>query len=560
MEHQIFYQLSLVMVVAAAISLLARIFRQPMVIAYIIAGFLVGPSVFSIIQDHQAFESFSQIGIALLLFIIGLGLNIATIKTTGKPAVLTFSSIVIGIGGLGFIIGTLFGFTTKESLIMATAILFSSTIIVVKSLSDKREESRLYGRIAIGLLLVEDIAATLVLLGVSASTGNSGGLGEIAALLLKGGGLVAGLVLVGGYIMPRLSKLFAASQELLYVFAIAWAFGVASAFLKAGFSLEVGALFAGVALASLPYVQAIATKLKPLRDFFLVLFFVSLGESLQVDNVSSAIMPALAFSIMVLIMKPLLIMASLGTLGYTKQTSFKAGVHLSQISEFSVILVVLAATTGLVGDRIVTIATITALLTIAVSAYWMKYDDWLYRRLQKVLGIFERAQTKRELKTLSHYPLVLFGYRQGGSTFVQTFRKMKKRFIVVDYNPDVIESLERQHVNHLYGDATDLELLDEIGIRHSELVISTIDDPNTNALLAKHITKMNDRAVFICHAAKLNDADMLYRAGATYVLMPHYIGDQHIDEFLRANGSNKRAFAKYRHTHLLNLGATAVKS
>lgn len=559
MEHQIFFQLSLVMVVAAGIALVARIFRQPMVIAYIIAGFLVGPSVFNIIQDHHAFESFSQIGIALLLFIIGLGLNIATIKTTGKPAILTFVTIVIGIGGLGLLLGAAFGFTSQESLIIATALLFSSTIIVVKALSDKREEARLYGRIAIGVLLVEDIAATLVLLAISASTGNSGAFEDVLLLVAKGLGLVAGLVIVGGYIMPRLSKVFAASQELLYVFGIAWAFGVASLFLKAGFSLEVGALFAGIALASLPYVQAIATKLKPLRDFFLVLFFVSLGESLVVDNIGEAIMPTLAFSALVLIMKPILMMASLGWLGYTKQTSFKAGVHLSQISEFSVILVVLAATSGLIGTKIVTVATLTTLLTIAVSAYWMKYDDWLYRRLEKRLGLFERAQTKRELKALSHYPLVLFGYRQGGSTFVHTFRKMKKPFIVVDYNPDVIESLERQRINHLYGDATDLELLDEIGIHHSELVISTIDDPETNALLAKHITKSNDRAVFICHAAKLNDADKLYMAGATYVLMPHYIGDQHIDEFLRKNGSNKRAFAKYRHDHLLNLGAAAIK-
>lgn len=557
MEHEIFFQLSLVMVIAAAISLLARVLRQPMIIAYIIAGFLVGPSVLNIIQDHGAFESFSQIGIALLLFIIGLGLNIATIKTTGKPAVLTFGTIVIGIGSLGFMLGALFGFTSRESLIMATALLFSSTIIVVKFLSDRREESRLYGRIAVGVLLLEDIAATIILLAISA-TGDSAG--SIALLLIKGVGLVALLVAVGGYIMPRLSKLFAASQELLYVFAIAWAFGIASAFLKAGFSLEVGALFAGVALASLPYVQAITAKLKPLRDFFLVLFFVSLGESLRVDNLFEALLPALAFSVMVLAMKPLLIMASLGYLGYTKQTSFKAGVHLSQISEFSVILMVVAASSDLVGDSLITVVTLTALITIAVSTYLMQYQDWLYRRFQNWLSLFERTETKTELKALSHYPLVLFGYRPGGNTFVQTFKHMKKPYIVIDYDPEIIETLERRHINHLYGDVTDLELLDEIGIRHSELIVSTIDDPQTNQLLARHITHSNSKAVFICHTAKLSDAEELYHAGATYVLMPHYIGDKHVKDFLIENGNNKRAFAKYRQDHLINLGGAATKS
>ncbi len=560
MDHEIFYQLSSVIAIAAVLALLARLLRQPLIIAYIITGILVGPSMFNLIQDHAAFESFSQIGIALLLFIIGLGLNIGIIKTTGKPVALAFLTIVLGIGMLGLLISTAFGFTGTESLIVATALLFSSTIIIIKSLSDKREQSRLYGRITIGVLLVEDIIATLVLVLIAASAGSSGALNDILWLLTKGIGLGAVLVLVGGYIMPRLSKLFASSQELLYVFAIAWAFGVAAAFDKAGFSIEVGALFAGVALASLPYVQAIESKLKPLRDFFLVLFFIGLGESLRLDGVSSAILPALAFSAMVLIAKPVLFMSSLGVLGYTKQTSFKAGIHLSQISEFSIIVVVLAATSGLVSDQIVTVITLTALITIAVSAYLMNYDDQLYRRFEKVLSIFERSETKKELKALRHYPLVLLGYKQGGSTFVRTFRKMKKPFIVVDYNPDVIDNLKRQHINHMYGDATDLELLDEIDIHHSELVISTINDTATNCMLAEHITKANDRAVFVCHAAKLNDADALYKAGATYVMLPQYIGDQHIDDFLSQNGSNKRAFTKYRHDHLLNIGGIAVKS
>jgi Kef-type K+ transport system membrane component KefB len=559
MESDIFYQLSIVMIIAAMVSLVARIFRQPMVIAYIVAGFVVGPSLLNVVTNHDAFESFSQIGITLLLFIIGLGLNITTIKDAGKPVALAFLTIITGIGLVGAGVSGAFGFTFRESVIMATALLFSSTIIVVKSLSDKKEQNRLYGQIATGVLLVEDLAATLVLLAVSASTGAGAGLSDVGELVLKGAGLAAVLAVVGGYIMPRLSKLFAASQELLYVFAIAWAFGIASAFHAAGFSIEVGALFAGVSLASLPYVQAISTKLKPLRDFFLVLFFVSLGEALHLDGLGSALLPALALSALVLIGKPLLIMMSLGSLGYTKQTSFKTAVHLSQISEFSVILVVLAYTTGMVGERLVTIATLTALITIAASAYLMKYDDRLYNRFQKQLSIFERATTKRELKELSSYPLVLLGYRQGGSSFVQTFRKMRKRYIVIDYNPDVIESLERQHINHLYGDATDMELLEEIGIQHSEMVVSTIDNADTNVMLARHITSHNDEAVFICHAARLDDAEKLYKAGATYVMMPQYIGNMHINEFLGQHGNNKKAFTKYRRDHLLNLGGTALK-
>ena len=548
------------MVFAAVASLVARAFRQPMVIAYIVTGFLAGPSAFNIIQNHEAFESFSEIGITLLLFIIGLGLNVGIIKSTGKPVFFNFLTIIAGVGGLGFIASYFFGFTNSESLIIAIALLFSSTIIVVKSLSDKKEQSRLYGQLAVGVLLVEDIFATLVLVLVSASASSNGAGNDVLILVTKGVALGAALAFIGSYIMPRLTKLFASNQELLYIFAIGWAFGVASVFYLAGFSIEVGALFAGVALAHLPYVQAIATRLKPLRDFFIVLFFIGLGESLKLDDFGTSLLPAIVFSVIVLIMKPVLTMISLGLMGYTKQTGFKTAVHLSQISEFSIVLVVLAVSTGLVGERMITVVTLTALITIAVSAYLMKYDDRLYRHYHKQLGIFERNKTKNELRSIGHYPLVLLGYKQGGYSFVQTFRQMKKRYVVIDYNPDVIENLENQHINHIYGDATDLELLDEIGVHKSELVVSTINDSVTNRMLAQHIVKTNDDAIFICHAATLDDASKLYKAGASYVIVAHYIGNEHLNSFIKRNGSNKRAFTMYRHKHLLALGNLVSKN
>jgi Kef-type K+ transport system membrane component KefB len=559
MEQSIFYQLAIVMVITAVVSLLLRAFRQPLIIGYIVTGILVGPSFLNIIHSHEAFESFSQIGITLLLFVIGLGLNVGIIKDTGKPVFVIFSSIVAGVGGLGLLIATLMGFEFKGALVLATALLFSSTIIVIKALSDKREQSRLYGQIAIGVLLVEDLAATIALLLVSTSTSSGADAVSFPVLLARGAFLASCLAIVGGLVMPRLSRLFAASQELLYVFALAWAFGVASIFRASGFSLEVGALFAGVALAHLPYVQAIASKLKPLRDFFIVLFFIGLGEQLGLGDISDALLPALIFSAVIMVVKPLLIMGSLGVLGYTKQTGFKAAIHLSQISEFSIVLIVLAVDTQLIKQEAIAITTLTALITIAISAYLMKYDDQLYRLFQKPLSFFERSDTKRELRSLGHYPLMLIGYSEGGNSFVKTFRQMKRRYVVIDYDPDVIEVLERQHINHLYGDATDTELLEEINIHKSELIISTISNASTNRELVDFITSANPDAVFICHADTLNDAEKLYEAGASYVLLPHHIGDEHIRSFIARNGSNKKAFHKYRRKHLLQLGSLAVK-
>lgn len=555
MENSIFYQLSLVLALAAVISLLFRAFRQPLIIGYILTGFLAGPPVLDLLHNHDAFASFSQIGIALLLFVIGLGLNVAIIRTTGKPVFFTFLAVILGIFATTFVVSHFLGFTIKETMLIATALLFSSTIVVVKSLSDKKEQSRLYSQIAIGILLVEDIVATIVLLFVSAQAGGDASFSDFGLLIVKGLVLAVALTTFGVYILPRSASTLAASQEMLFIFALAWAFSVASVFWWYGFSIEVGALFAGVTLAHLPYAQEISTRLKPLRDFFIVLFFVELGQNLNIENIQSAILPALALSLMVIIVKPLMILSSLGVLGYTKQTGFKAAVHLSQISEFSIILIVLAVNVSLVDERMTAIITLTAIITIVCSTYLMKYDDRLYKIFQDKLSIFERSQTKKEVRSLHGYPLVLLGYRNGGYEFVRTFREMKKQYVVIDYDPEVIETLEDQHIHHLYGDVTDLELLEEISLHKSELVISTISDLQANLLLVDHLAGKNQDAIFVCHAATYEDAETLYNKGASYVLLPHVIGTEKLNSFIRRNGSNRKAFETFRAKHISALKA-----
>lgn len=557
MEQSIFLQLSLLLVIATAVSLICRVFRQPQIIGYIITGILVGPTLLNVVHNQEALESFSQIGIALLLFMVGLGLNIGVIKNTGKPVLLSFVAILACLGPLGYGLAALLGAPPGESLVVAMALLFSSTIIVVKALSDKKGQSRLYGQIAIGILLAEDIVATIALLFVSA-----GGQGLSAAgigwLLLRGAGLAAALIAVSVWVLPRVARFIATSQELLLLFVLAWAFGVASVFSLAGFSLEVGALFAGVSLAHLPYAQEMGTRLKSLRDFFIVLFFISLGARLEIHDVQHALVPALLFSAVVMAAKPILTMASLGVLGYTKQTGFKAAIHLSQISEFSIVLVVLAASTGLVREQAVTVMTLTALITIALSTYLMQYGDSLYRAWQGALSIFERKELKKELLALQHYPLVLLGYHKGGHEFIATFRQMKKPYVVIDFDPDIIETLDHQGINHIYGDVTDLELLDEIGVHKSELVISTLSDAAANELLVTHIMHHNKKALFICHATSYDEAELLYEKGAAYVIVPHFIGSEQINGFIRKHGSNKKAFESYRRQHLIAIGEVAT--
>lgn len=561
MDQSIFTQLTLVLVIAAAVSLIMRILKQPLIMGYILTGIIVGPSLLDIVHAKDAFESFSEIGITLLLFIIGLGLNITVIKSVGRVAVVTAAAILALVGVTGFIAAEALGFGLTQGLLIGLALFFSSTIIILKVLSDKRETSRLYAQIAIGVILVDDIVATLAILVVGA-VGTTGGLEptSIAILVAKGAGIALLLYLIGAKVMPRLAKFFAKSQELLFLFTVAWGFGVASAFSFAGFSHEVGALFAGVALASLPYATEMAAKLKPLRDFFIVLFFVSLGETFTFGNLAASIVPALILSAIVIIGKPLFVMSSLGALGYTRLTSFKAGIHLSQISEFSIILIVFAHSVGLVSSELTAIITLVALITIGISTYLMKYDDKLFRVLEGPLKIFERKNIKERKQKSALYPIILFGYHKGGHEFLAAFREMHQRYLVVDYDPEIIEHLESQGIRHAYGDATDDEFLEEINASKAELIVSTITDIDTNRSLLKYFRRHNPHASFICHANSYDEAAELYGHGASYVMLPHFLGSERISGFIKRNGFAHDVFDNYRRKHLLTLGKTALKN
>ncbi len=559
MEHSIFTELSLVIVAVAIVSLVMRLFRQPLILGYIITGILVGPSLLNLIHSREAFEGFSAIGIALLLFIIGLGMNIGIMRRVGKSIFITAAALFFTIGTLGVVLSKLlFDFSMTEAYIIGFAMFFSSTIIIVKVLADKKEQNRLHGQIAIGVILLDDIIATLALLFVAAGKDQTIGAEELAILFGKGLLLIGFLFFSAKYILPKVVKSIASSQESLFLFAIAWGFGVASLFEYGGFSIEVGALFAGVSLASLPYAGEIEARLKPLRDFFVVLFFITLGESLNVTDMGPALIPALVFSAVVMIIKPAAVTTSLGLLGYPKRVAFKAGVNLSQISEFSIVLVVLAASNGLVSKELSAIITIVAMITITTSTYLMKYDDELFVRFDKLklfAGLFEKERTHTESKHKTEYQLMLFGYHRGGHEFIRTFKHLKRKYLVVDYDPGVIELLQREQIPCQYGDATDAELLEEIGVADAKMIVSTITDSETNQELIRHINFYNPEAVIVCNANSYEEALQLYELGCSYVMIPHYAGSEQLSSLIQRNGIDRQHFDRYRTKHLQHLEA-----
>ena len=532
-----------------------RVLKQPLILGYIIAGLLAGPTALHLINAEETFEAFSQIGIALLLFIIGLGMRVTELRKLGKVVLVAgFSSLII-VTMTGFATASALGFTKTESFIMGLALFFSSTIIIVKLLSDKKEQNRLHGQIAIGIIILEDLIATLALLFIVAGKGDGGlDVSQLFVIGAKSIFLLLFLAFCSYKVLPKLAKYMANSQELLFLFAIAWGFGIATLFQEAGFSIEIGALFAGVAMASSPFVQEIASRLRPLRDFFLVLFFISLGEKMDMSNLSKALVPALIFTLIVIIIKPIVVTASAGLMGYAKRVSFKAGVNLSQISEFSIVLVVLAVADGIVRPEVGSIITLVAIFTIAASTYLMKYDDKLFMYFDKVrIKFFEKDVVYHEKKSSRSYQNVLIGYHHGGQEFIKTFKEMKKKFLVIDYDPEVIEILENQKIDYLYGDANDSELLAEAGIDKSKMIVSTIKDHDANVFLANHISTENPQAIMIFHASNIAQATELYNLGATYVMIPHHASSEKTSQLIKKTDGDKEALEKQRTKHLATL-------
>jgi Kef-type K+ transport system membrane component KefB len=553
MHESIFAELSLVIAIATAIALFMRVIRQPLIIGHILTGIVVGPSVLHLVQSPETIEVFSSIGIALLLFIIGLGLNPRVIKEVGKVASFAGVLQVVATAVFAWGAGIILGLTRTESIFLGVALSFSSTIIILKLLSDKKEQNRLYGKIAIGMLLIQDVLATIALLFVTSQGSGSFSSSLLAILFVRGVVIAAPLLFIGNVVLPRLHKLIAGSQEFLFLFALGWGFGSAALFEVSGFSLEVGALVAGIALSSLPYTQEISARLRPLRDFFIVVFFISLGTRLSFGNIGQ-IMPAIIVSsLIVVIVKPLIILTIMGLMGYTKRTSFKAAIAMAQVSEFSLVFVILGARGGFVRNDLVAIITMVALISIAVSSYLIIYSDSLFLVFEKTLSMFERRKTHFERESRHHYDLVLFGYQKGGHEFVKVFKSLKRRFVVIDYDPEIADVLDDRKINYLYGDATDIELLEEAGLDRSKLIVSTISDHPTNTFLVKLLNEINPKAVVILHAESVEEAAELYELGASYVVIPHYIGSEKIGSFIRKNGFKKSEFKKYREKHLAYL-------
>ncbi len=550
---EVFLEISLIIAIAAAIALVMQLLRQPLVLGHIITGIVVGPAVLNIIHSKEAIEVFSHLGITALLFIVGLSLSPRVIREVGKVALIAGLGQVIFTTAIGYGIGAAFGFAPMVSLFLAVAFTFSSTIIISKLLSDKHDTNKLYGKIAIGMLLVQDVAATVVLIAIASSAAGGGVASVLINTAFKGILVGGSLYITGIYILPALTSVFAKSQEFLFLFSIGWGLGIAAIFYVLGLSVELGALAAGITLASSPYHYEISAKMKLLRDFFIVMFFVLLGSQLSAPNIMEFFWPILAFSAFIIIGNPLIVMIIMGLMGYAKKTSFRAGLTMAQISEFSLIIIILAIQAGYIPAEYLTLATIVGIVTIAASAIMIICIDKLYYFFAPILGIFERKHVIPARERKETYDIILFGCHRVGSDFLPSVLKLKQSYLVIDFDPQVVEDLKKRGIHAMYGDAEDNEMLEEIRLDKTKMVISTIPDFEANAFLVSKIRKVNKRAVIITIAQRIKEAQKFYGDGASYVVMPHHMGGNYGAMLIAKHGHDRKKYDAEKTKHLKHL-------
>lgn len=536
-----FTQIAILLSSAAVFGIIAKFFKQPLIIGYLLAGFLLGS--LGIIHEASYLEGFSNIGVALLLFLLGVEMNLSELPTIGKTALLTGVGQIVFTSVIGFLISSLLGFDITASLYIAIALTFSSTIIMVKLLSEKKQLSSLFGKISIGFLLVQDFVAVIVLMVLSgfSSTDLITQPADYLFKILTGLALIAVIYFLSRKIIPNLWKKFATSNELLFVVSVAWALAIAS--LTAGplgFTLEIGGFLAGIALSNLPEHLQIASRTKPLRDFFLTIFFLSLGAKLVLDvQVISILLPAILFSSFVLIGNPLIVMAILGLLGYKKRTSFMAGLAVAQISEFSFIIVGAGAALGHISGQIVSMVIIVGIITMTISTYLIMNSDFVYERLKDYLDMFEREKPReraflKEAEMKNH--IVVVGADRTGTNIIKHLAQKDVNFLVVDFNPRVFTQLTSEKIDTVFGDIADKEILAASNLRSAKTIISTTNDLESNLTILEHVRSAEDKPTCIFTSATRDNAIKLYEKGADYVIVPDVVAGDHIIHLFKAYG------------------------
>jgi Kef-type K+ transport system membrane component KefB len=539
MHANLLHDIGLCVIAATALAFVARFLKQPLILAYIGAGLLIGPPGFKWVQDQKSIEQISELGLAFLLFIVGLEIDVKHLIKSGKVSAILGTVQVVGCAVLGWAAALALGFRGLPAAYLGVASAFSSTMIVVKLLSDKGELDTAAGRITLGVLLMQDVLA-IVVLAIQPNISNPALL-PLGLSVVKGFALVAGTMLVSRFVLPVLFRSVAKLPEVLLIAAISWCFLVSYAAIRADFSIAMGALIAGVSMSTFPYSLDVIAKIRSLRDFFVTLFFVALGMSITIGS-ASTIVAAGVLSAVVLVGRFVPVMPTLKALSYGQRVGILTSLALAQVSEFSLVIVSLGAklVPPHIGQDVISIVTIALVITSTVSTYLIQWNHKITGAIVNLLtrkGVVDAQERETKAVGKRHHPIIVVGCYREASSLVPLLLEDAKDFLVVDFSPEVHRKLTEMRVPCLYGDISHADTLEHAGIEDAKVILSTISDDflrgTSNLKMLKQLRSMSPHAKIIVRAEKVDAAKAMYEAGADYVLLPRHLVAEQIRDLIR---------------------------
>ena len=552
--HGIFTEISLVVVLAGVLGIVVNILRQPAIVGYVIAGLIVGPLGLVHLSSTEVINSLSEIGITLLLFMVGLELSLKDLKQVGPVALVVGLAQITVMTTLGAFVFNMAGLPLQTALYLGFGIGISSTIIAVKIISEKKDLESLYGKIVLGILVVEDIVSILALALISGFIA-SDQVSVLSLLTIVGKLLVLFIlaIVAGKYIFPKIIDKLGRSQEHIFLFSLAWGLGFATLISQGLFDLtpEIGGFLAGLTLANSSQHLQISNRIRPLRDFFLILFFIVLGSQLVIEGMGEIIWLVLGVVTLGVLVKPMFTFIFLSLFGHKGRVSFLSATSLAHISEFSIVLAVLGFKAGHLDESNLSVMTLSTILSFLVASYLMSHNGniagalrWFFRwwdGSSKVSGN-GRSKAWRE-------HVVLIGAHRTGQSVIHSLEDLKENFVVVDFNPSVIKHLSGKEVDVVFGDITDPDLQDRIRLPKARLIISTVPDYQDGLVILEAVKKHYPKPKIVLSATSDWEAKKLYEKGADYVLMPQFLTGLQLAELLKKD-YNLKSISKLKHRDL----------
>ncbi len=542
--NSIFIQLAIILTLICSLGFITYRLKLPLLIAYLVGGLLLAAAATFDISKSYVFSFLPDIGIAFVLFLVGMELDLRELKSFGKQIITAGLLQVIISATLGTYIAQSFGFKLPEAIYLGVGLSFSSTLVVVKLLLDRKDLTSLYGKLSIGVLLLEDLLAVIILLVMTSGTKvNSSNLAFV--FLLKIILLFGAAIGINRFILTPIFKAVSSSGELLFLTVLAWCFGFISLAGLLGFSVLIGAFLAGVVLASSPYHYHIQGKITPMRDFFVALFFVYLGTRVNFTEVSTLAPLIVIFALYAVLVKPLIFLLLFGIFGFRKHTMFKTAINLSQISEFSLIILLIGLNLKVISQSALSVIALSSVISFIVSSVMISQANRIYKFSAVVIAFFERKRTylkeSESENKLSDHIVVIGAHRVGGEV-VRFLKREKRSLVVLDFNPAQVEALLSVDIPVIYGDMGDPEVLDILSLPRAKLIISTCPDLADNKTLLEDLKLRHIFAPTIVRAETIKEAKILYKLGADFVIVPDILAGDVLLNILREHLDDKGFF------------------